>query len=117
MDFTADELNSGAAWMQTARSESIQQSLKSMAFNKQMQDTGLTQVNLGESAPDGDDDADGAKGYTWRQTDEEVEFTMMLPEGITAKALQVQILPKSLKVMIKMDGSVLKELKLFAAVR
>lgn len=116
VDFSVNELDSSAAWVQTARLESIQQSQQAQAFHKQMDASNLKQVNIGEG-PDGDDDADGSKGYSWRQTDEDVEFSLDLPEGMTAKRLEVQILPKMVKVMAKDSGALMKELKVFAPIR
>lgn len=57
------------------------------------------------------------KGYTWAQTEEDIELTIPLADGLTAKTVKVQILPASIKVESKVDGKLLTELELFGRVR
>jgi hypothetical protein len=110
--FTLGEMEKTAPWVVQAPAENI-------AYNQAMQQlSALKEKQVGYMTEEEKEARDVAQGYRWAQTEDEVEITVYLPEGTTAKGLNVSIGSSSLKVALKSEpAKPLVDLKLFAAVR
>ena len=80
VDFKLEELDSSAAWIKTAVISNMQRQ-SSNALENQFGEQ-FSKVAIGDK-PDGDDDADGAKGYTWHQSEEDIEIGVLLPHHMS----------------------------------
>jgi len=95
-----------ALWLQKATAENLE-------FQTEMNKiTGRSEL---QQAVDGTDGvAKTEEGYSWTQTEEELEIVVPLPEGATSKDVNVKYLPKSMEVKCKKEPLV--SLSLFARV-
>lgn len=95
-----------APWLQKATTENLEYQVE---MNKI---TGRSEL---QQAVDGTDGvAKAEEGYSWTQTDEEVEVVVPLPKDATSKDIQVKYHPKSMEVKCRKEPLV--SLSLFARV-
>lgn len=49
-------------------------------------------------------------GYTWKQTEEEIEVVVLVPDGATSKEIDVKFHPQSIKVLYKKESKIALQL-------
>ena len=64
-----------------------------------------------------DEQQGAAQGWDWEETSEDVEVTLTVEDGTSARNLAVDIKSQSLRVVRKDDGGTLLELALYARVQ
>jgi hypothetical protein len=76
--------------------------MENLEYQKAMNEmTGRSEL---QQAVDGTDGvAKSEEGYSWTQTDDEVEVVVPLPNGATAKDANVKYLPKSIEVKCRKE--------------
>lgn len=119
VDFGLGELASDATWMAGAVAANLEHSHAMEKFNSEMGGmNGMVGIDT-EKGPARTED-DGTKGYSWEQSDEDIDVEVSLPPGLTKKHLTIKILPRLVSVTWP-DVGVAKAgevaLKLFDAVR
>jgi hypothetical protein len=95
-----------ALWLQRATMENLE-------YQTMM--NGITGRNELQASRDGEDGVAKAEdGYSWTQTEEELELVVPLPVGVTAKEVLVKYMP--LSVLVKCRNEVVVSLQLFERV-
>lgn len=98
-----------AEWMQTATMNNLQHQLERNKL------TGQSNARQ-PSVPGSDGHAAHGDGYSWTQTEQELEVHVRLPLDALARELQVQFRPQSLKVLRQGHGEVISLPALFEKV-
>lgn len=96
-DFRIAEMASDAAWITGAVAANLEHSQAMSKFNAEMGGMGGMQAVDTEAGPTRTED-DGTKGYSWEQTEEDLDVEISLPPGLTTKHLTVKILPRKIAV-------------------
>ena len=98
VDFTVKELDSGSEWLKRAGVENYQYN-QSM---QQLQDAMREKGGLAMGGSGGDDGMPGgdSDGYSWSQTDDEVELSVDVPEGTKSRDVKVTFKPGALIVKV-----------------
>lgn len=94
MDFTIDELASYAKWLSNIKKENY--------------DAGIARNAVKLSTDDDDSPKtyeDATKGYKWTETNDNIDITFKLPDGLTSKDLKVLFKSKSVEIVKKSDPS------------
>jgi hypothetical protein len=86
------DTNPDAAWLEKAAVHNLEY----QADHNRM--TGNTATQASNAGEDGKEKVEN--GYSWTQTDDEVEVVVPLPQNCTTKAVKVKFLPKSIQVNV-----------------
>jgi hypothetical protein len=106
------ELNSGTPWLAQAPSENHQYSEALKGLNSELKEKRPEMV--GADVPKEEDD----QPWRWTQAEDEVEVTVTIPSGTSAKELLVTARPSKLTVALKKTpAELIVSLDLFGAVR
>ena len=96
-DFHIAEMASDAAWITGAVAANLEHSQAMSKFNAEMGGMGGMHAVDTEAGPTRTED-DGTKGYSWEQTEEDLDVEISLPPGLNTKHLTVKILPRKISV-------------------
>ena len=99
-DFQLSELDSSADWVRGAATENMATARSMEAMGSAM---GATTINMGEGI--GRQEDDGTKGYSWEQTEDDIEIEVPVPEGTRAKGLKVSITPRKVTAVLVGGGT------------
>jgi hypothetical protein len=92
-NFMLSELESNQKWLQEAAS----QNLKRQEMESSFRSGGMSSDEINSKGGKGD-------GYEWKQTTEEVEVSVPLPEGTRGKQCKVKFGRRSLSIVVNTDG-------------
>jgi len=117
VDFTLSELQSGSPFMRSAPSENEQYQLAMAEYDKAAKEK--MSEGKDRAGMSGTDQPPPTSPGTWKwaQTPEDLEVTVVLPEGTARRDVVVDVTSRSLRVGLKGGSSPLVDLALFAAVR
>ena len=94
--FTLADMSADCQWLK----EAAAQNMARQQVESQYRGGGMTADELNERGGEGD-------GYTWKQTTEEVEVSVPLPEGTRGKQCKVKFGNRSLKMnVVSSDGDI-----------
>ena len=96
-DFRVAEMASDATWMNGVVETNLEHSQAMSKFNADMGGVGGMHAVDTEAGPTRTED-DGTKGYSWEQTEEDLDVEISLPPGLTKQHLTVKILPRKISV-------------------
>jgi len=109
----ASELNAGSKFMLNAPSENYQTQQAMFEYEKVAKEK-----QLGSKTAEEQKAIDEERGWRWAQTAEDVEVTVTVPEGTTAKEVAVKFGGQVVSVALKRAPTApLADLKLFAPIR
>ena len=100
-DFLVQDMDSSTDWLKRAVSENLEYNASMQALQDAMRDKGGM---VGGGSSGGGMPGGVGEGYTWSQTDDEIELTLIVPDGTKAKDLVVGFKPKSVTVALKDVG-------------
>lgn len=99
VDFLVGDLDSSSAWLKAAGAENLEYSRSMKQLEDVMREKGGMQTMGGDGGmPGGTED-----GYSWSQTDDEVEVAVGVPAGTKAK--EVKIVFKPMGMAVKVGGA------------
>ena len=85
-DFTVKDLDSSSDWLKRAGAENFEYNQSMQQLQDAMKEKGgMSSMGMGGGGDGGMPGGEG-EGYTWSQTDDEVEVCMDVPAGTKAKA-------------------------------
>ena len=134
VDFELSELDSASVFLRSAPSENNMYSSAMHDYNKAAKEATQKATGRANSSVGGDSGGGGGGGgsgassaapapavpgtYTWAQTPEDLEVTVVLPASTVKKDLKVSLSTKGeLRVVSKASGAPLLDLQLFGAMR
>ena len=100
-DFLVQDMDSSNDWLKRAVSENLEYNASMQVLQDAMRDKGGM---VGGGSSGGGMPGGVGEGYTWSQTDDEIELTLIVPDGTKAKDLVVGFKPKSVTVALKDVG-------------
>jgi hypothetical protein len=89
-DFTLNDVDVNSQWLK----EAVVQNLERQKVESQFRGGGMTADELNAKGGKGE-------GYTWKQTPEDVEISVPLPEGTRGKQCKVQFGNRSCKIVVQ----------------
>lgn len=118
VSFALSELDSGSVWLASAPSENAQYHMAMGEYNKAAKEkTQEGQARAKGASSDVPPPKPTVGSYKWEQTSDDLEVTVMLPEGAGKKDTTVTVAVKALTVKQKGQAQPIADLSLFAAVR